>query len=48
MLQNYWNLTIRLFSVCYIQDTGGEGVLHLYRDAVSVFYSPSLLGNTQS
>ncbi len=42
-LQNYWNLTIRLFSV--ISRTLVGGVLPLCREAVGVFYSPSRLGN---
>ena len=41
--QHHWNLTIRLFSV--VSRTLIGGVLPLGRDAVSVFYSPSWLGN---
>ena len=41
--QHYWNLTIRLFSV--ISWTLVVGVLLLWREAVSVFYSPSQLGH---
>ena len=42
-LQHYWNFTIRLFSV--ISWTLIGGVLPLCREAISVFYSPSRLGN---
>ena len=42
-LRHYWNLTIRLYSVIY-RTLVGE-VLPLGRDAVSVFNSPSRLGN---
>ena len=42
-LQHCWNLTIRLFSVISGHSLGG--VLPLCRGAVSVFYSPSRLGN---
>ena len=42
-LQHYWNLTIRLFSV--ISKILIEGVLLFYRDAISVFWSPSRLGH---
>ena len=39
----YWSLPIRWF-VVNIQDTGRKwGVLPLYRDAVSIFYSPGWL-----
>ena len=41
--QHHWNFTIRLFSV--ISRTLIEGVLPLCRGAVSIFYSPSRLGN---
>ena len=41
-LQHYWSLTIRLFSV--ISRTLIGGVLLLCKDVVSVFYSPSRLG----
>ena len=41
--QHYWDLTIRLFSV--ISRTLIGEVLSLCRGAVSVFYSPSQLGN---
>ena len=44
MLQHYWSLTIRLFSVICGIFSGG-GFLPLYREAVGVFYSPSRLGN---
>ena len=43
MLQHHWNLTVRLFSV--VSRTFVWGVLPLCRGAVSVFYSPSRLGN---
>ena len=46
-LQHYWNLNIRLLSV--ISRTLVEGgVLHLSREAVSVFYSPSPMGKLAS
>ena len=41
-LQHYLNLTIRLFNV--ISRTLIRGVLHLCRNSVGVFYSPSQLG----
>ena len=41
-LQHYRSFTIRLF--CVISRTLVGEVLHLCRDAVSVFYSPSWLG----
>ena len=41
--QHYWSLTIRLFSVIYRTLVGR--ILHLCRDAVDVFYSPSWLGH---
>ena len=44
-LQHYWNLTIRLFSVIFRTLVGSIGVLPLCREAVSVFYTPSQLGN---
>ena len=40
-LQHYWNITILFFSVISRTLVGGEGVLTLCREAVSVFYSPS-------
>ena len=40
-LQYYWSLTIRLFCVIS-RILVGEGVLPLCREAVRVFYSPSL------
>ena len=43
MLQHYWSVTIRLFSV--ISRTRVGGVLPLCRDPVGVFCSPSRLGN---
>ena len=43
MLQHYWNLTIRLFSVIF--RTFVEGVLPFCLGAVGVFYSPSRLGH---
>ena len=46
-LQHYWNVTIKLFSVIFRTLVGG-GVLPLSREAVSVFYSPSRLGNSLS
>ena len=44
-LQHYWNLAIRLFSV--ISRTLIGGVLPLCREAVSVFYNPTRLGDNQ-
>ena len=44
--QHHWNLTIRLFSV--ISRTLSGRVLPLCRGAVSIFYSPSRLGNKKS
>ena len=41
--QHYWNLTIRLFSV--ISRTRVGEILPRCREVVSVFYSPSQLGN---
>ena len=44
-LQNYWSLTIRLFSVISRALVArGCWVLPLWRDAFSVFYSPSRRG----
>ena len=43
-LQHYWSLTIILVSVVSRTLIGG-GVLPLCREAVGVFYSPSVLGN---
>ena len=45
-LQNYWNLTIRLYSVINRTLIRWSGVLPLCWEAVSVFYSSSWLGNT--
>ena len=45
--QHQWNLTIRLFNVISRTRIRG-GVLPFCRGAVSVFYSPSRLSNTQS
>ena len=42
MLQYYWSVTLRLFSVIY--RTHAEEVLPLCRDPVDVFYSPSRPG----
>ena len=42
-IQDYWNLTIRLFSVISRTLIGGGGLLHLCRDSVGVFYSPNQL-----
>ena len=46
-LQHCWNLTIRLFSVISRRLVRGGG-LPLCRGAVSVFYSPSWLGNLET
>ena len=45
-LQHYWSLTIGLLTV--ISRTLVGGVLPLCREVVSVFYSPSRLGNIYS
>ena len=41
-LQHYWSLTVRMFSVIFLTLVGE--LLALYRDALSVFCSPSQLG----
>ena len=42
-LQHYWRLITRLFCVI-VTLVGGGGVLRIYRDTVSEFYSPTSQG----
>ena len=41
-----FNKVLRLFWICFISRTHVGGVLHLCREAVNVFCSPSRLGKT--